>query len=103
MDIEGAMREDDLQDGMRLVEEMLRVECADRDLVLDAVECGQTDEGFDKDLHAMVFTIGGTRRVEKFTREDLSDAPEDEQVRSQLQARIASLLDKVVPTNRTGF
>jgi len=97
------MSTDEISAGIRLVEGMLRQECADRGVALDSVEWGEGGDDFDRCLHSMAYTIGGKRVLVKFSMEDLSDAPEDKAVRGKLQRRIVDLVDKALPTKRIGF
>lgn len=97
------MSTDEISAGIQFVEAMLRQVCANRGVALDSVEWGQGPNDFDRGLHSMAYTIGGKRRLEKFSMEELSDAPGDKTVRGKLQPRIVDLVNKAVPNKRIGF
>jgi hypothetical protein len=82
---------------------MFQSECKRLTLCLDALEWGQTADGFAKGLYSLAYTIGGTRRVETFTIEELSDAPHDQAVRGRLCRRVTATLAALVPPKRIGF
>ena len=94
---------DEIARGQESVAEMLRQECVKRGVQLDSVEWGQTDEGFDRDLYSLAYTISGTRRVERFTRDDLIDVIGIRYVRERVRSRMQGLMASLAPAKKIGF
>ena len=80
---------DEIAEGQRIVESMFRNEATNISVSMEELEWGLGRDDFDRGLHCLAYTVNGQRRVEKFSREDLSYAPGDKNVRGQLAKRVS--------------
>jgi len=97
------MEANELAEGQRLVEAMVREEAARLGVSLEGLEWGQDADDFRLGRHALACRVNGRRTVEHFSVEELSDAPTSSAVRRDLLERVSSWLGEVQPSKRIGF
>ncbi len=94
---------DEIAEGQRIVESMFQDEATNIGVSLEELEWGLGRDDFDRGLHSLAYTVNGQRKVEKFSREELSYAPGDVNVRGQLAKRVSKLLRSFRPEKKLGF
>lgn len=75
------MADDEIANGMKIVEQLLRQEFAGAGLDIQHLEWGQAPGDFTRNRESLAFVVNGQRRVMSFSDEDLSDAPRDSAIR----------------------
>jgi hypothetical protein len=94
---------DEVTQGRALVESMVRVAAEELGVSLEALEWGQDADDFRLGRHSLACSVNGRRTVERFSVEELSDAPAASAVRRRLGEQVSAWLEGLVPSKRIGF
>ena len=98
------MSQEDIQAGRDWVTETFKRLAEQSHVQIECVEWKVSDQDFDRDMHSLVFILGDTRRVEKFSRQDLTYCQGESGVRAKLESRIRGIVKSLsAPEQKLGF